>query len=256
MKKITFIGNGNMAQAIINGLLQASYEIEVVGRDIKKLKALQKAMPSITIHILGDSFNITNKNIVFSVKPFNLIEVGAKLTGCANSLYSVLAGTTIKNLKQHISAKHYIRTMPNVAAKFNKSMTTLTGDINLKDEAIDIFNCIGKTLWVETENELDIATAVAGSGPAFLAYFADAIMDGGINAGLKKEDALILTTALFDGFVPLLKDDEPKNIIKKVMSPNGTTEAGYNYLKANNIKLHISSTIKTAYDKALELAKS
>ena len=62
--------------------------------------------------------------------------------------------------------------MPNVAAKFNKSMTTLTGDKKLKDEANEIFEAIGQTLWVETEKELNIATAIAGSGPAFLAYFA------------------------------------------------------------------------------------
>jgi pyrroline-5-carboxylate reductase len=256
VKQITFIGNGNMAQAIISGLLKSSYEIEVVGRDIKKLKLLQQQMPQISIKLLSDSFDITNKNIIFSVKPFNLNEVGAKLTGCANSFYSVLAGTTIKNIKQNISSKAYVRAMPNVAAKFNKSMTTLTGDDSLKQEAIDIFDCIGKSLWVESEDELDIATAVAGSGPAFLAYFADAIVDGGVASGLKKDDAMVLTKALFDGFVPLLEDDEPQDIIKKVMSPNGTTQAGYDYLVNNNVKQGVSNTIQTAYKRALELAQS
>ena len=256
MKKITFIGNGNMAQAIISGLLKSSYEIEVVGRDIKKLELLKTKMPQININLLSDNFDITNKNIIFSVKPFNLIEVAEKLTGTANSFYSVLAGTTLESIKQNISSNNYVRTMPNVAAKFNKSMTTLTGDEDIKNEAVEIFNCIGTTLWVESQNELDIATAVAGSGPAFLAYFADAIVEGGVNAGLKEEDAIKLTTGLFDGFVPLLEDDKPKDIITKVMSPNGTTEAGYNYLKANDVKKDISSTIQTAYNRALELAKS
>ncbi len=256
MKNITFIGNGNMAQAIISGLLKTNYNIEVVGRDIKKLELLQQQMPEITITLLGDSFDITGKNIVFSVKPYNLVEVGAKLIGTANSCYSILAGTTIESLKANISSKNHVRSMPNVAAKFNKSMTTLTGDEAIKDEAIEIFDCIGTTLWVDTQNELDIATAVAGSGPAFLAYFADAIVSGGVDAGLKKEDALTLTIALFDGFVPLLQDDEPADIIKKVMSPNGTTQAGYEYLVKNDVKKDISGTIQTAYDRALELAKS
>jgi len=213
-------------------------------------------MPTISIVVLNDSFDITGKNIIFSVKPFNLIEVGAKLSGVANSLYSVLAGTTLESLKQNIISKNYVRVMPNVAAKFSKSMTTLTGDKSLRDEAIKIFNCIGQTLWVESEIELDIATAVAGSGPAFLAYFADAIVQGGIDSGLQQEDAIKLVTGLFAGFAPLLNDDEPSTIIKKVMSPNGTTEAGYNYLKANDVKKDISTTIQVAFNRALELAKS
>ncbi len=256
MNRLTIIGNGNMAQAIIKGLLQASYSIEVIGRDLDKLKNLQKELPKISISQLTDKYNISNKNIIFCVKPYNLEEVSQKLTGCANSFYSVLAGTTIQSLQDKIKANSYVRAMPNVAATFGKSMTTLTGDVTAKNEAIEIFNCIGQTLWVESQNELDIATAVAGSGPAFLAYFADAIVDGGINVGLKKEDAITLTTALFDGFIPLLKNDEPKDIIKKVMSPNGTTQAGYDYLVQNNVKKDISGTIQTAYNRALELAKS
>ncbi len=253
---LTIIGNGNMAQALISGLLEASYSIEVVGRDLNKLELLKQKLPKIIIKELIDGYDISGKNIIFCVKPYNLVEVSKKLKGTAKTFYSVLAGTTIQNIKQNISSKFYARAMPNVAAKFGKSMTTLTGNQFIKEEAIDIFNCIGQTLWVETQNELDIATAVAGSGPAFLAYFADAIIKGGINAGLKKEDAIVLTNGLFDGFVPLLKSDEPENIIKKVMSPNGTTEAGYNYLEKNNIKKEISQTIQTAYNKALELAKS
>ena len=252
--ELTFIGNGNMAKALISGLIKASYSIEVVGRDLEKLKLLQQQLPQITISQLTDNFDITNKNIIFCVKPFNLNEVASKLVGTANSFYSVLAGTTIESLKQNISSNSYVRSMPNVSAKFSKSMTTLTGDSNIKSKAIDIFNCIGQTLWVETENELDIATAVAGSGPAFLAYFAGAIVDGGVKAGLKKEDAITLTSGLFDGFTPLL-EDEPKEIIKKVMSPNGTTEAGYKYLNENNADEIISDTIQTAYNRALELAK-
>jgi pyrroline-5-carboxylate reductase len=256
MIKLTFIGNGNMAQAILSGLINSKYKLEVFGRDINKLTILKDKMPQIIISLLDDNLDITNKNIIFVVKPNNLKEVGLKLKGKANSLYSILAGTTIQSLKDNISSKYYVRVMPNISAKYNKSMTTLTGDKNLKNEAINIFNFIGKTLWVESQNELDIATAVAGSGPAFLAYFANAIIQGGIEAGLKEDDSKILTSALFDGFVPLLQNDKPNDIIKKVMSPNGTTEAGYNYLLKNNVQKKISSTITIAYNRALELAKS
>ena len=245
-----------MAQALISGLIKASYEIEVVGRSLDKLELLQQKHPQIKIVQLTNNLDISDKNIIFCVKPFNLEEVSSMLKGTANSFYSVLAGTTIQNIKKCINSKAYIRTMPNVSAKFSLSMTTLTGDKSLKSNAENIFNCIGETLWVDSENELDIATAVAGSGPAFLAHIADGIISGGIESGLKKEDAIKLTNGLFNGFLPLLKEDEPKDIITKVMSPNGTTEAGYNYLVQNNIKKEITNTIKAAYNRALELSKN
>jgi pyrroline-5-carboxylate reductase len=248
------IGNGNMAKAIIDGLVKANYNIEVVGRDNIKLEKLKDEYPTLQVKTFDEGIDITNKDVIFSVKPFNLVEVGAKLTGCANILYSVLAGTKIESLKENIQANFYVRVMPNVSAKFSKSMTTLCGDETKKQNAIDIFESIGSTLWVKSENELDIATAVAGSGPAFLAYFADSIINGAVECGLQKEDAIKLTNGLFNGFTPLL-ENEPKDIIKKVMSPNGTTQAGYEYLNQQGVDKKISKTIRAAYNRALELAK-
>jgi pyrroline-5-carboxylate reductase len=253
--QITIIGNGNMAKAIINGLSKHNFDILVIGRDEIKLKNLQKQNPNIDIAILTNNFDISNHNIIFCVKPINLEEVGAKLKGKADNFYSVLAGTTISSLKQNISSKNYIRVMPNVSAKFCKSMTTLTGDKTAQSQAIKIFSCIGKTLWVDTQKELDIATAVAGSGPAFLAFVANSFIQKASNLGLKPQDALSLTQGLFDGFAPLLHDDTPKNIVKKIMSPNGTTQAGYEYMTKNNLDKLLGDTIDEAYKRALQLAK-
>jgi len=252
--KLSFIGNGSMAKALIQGLV-SSYEIEVIGRNEKTLQELKDKIPNIQIVQLTNNLDINEKNIILCVKPNSLENLSQNIKGKANSLYSVLAGTTIETLKQNIQANSYIRTMPNLAAKYEKSMTTITGDENIKQSAIDIFNSIGTTLWLSSQKELDIATGLAGSGPAFLALIAEALSDGAVNAGLKRDDANILTAGLFEGFAPLIKNENASNIKDAVMSPGGTTAAGYAVLEKNGVRNAMIEAIAKAYDKAIELSK-
>jgi len=250
--KLTFIGNGNMAKALIKGLV-SSYEIEVLGRNKSSLEELQKEIPNISTNLLKENEDISNKNIILCVKPYSLAQLS--LSGTANSLYSVLAGTTIESLSNAISAKSYIRTMPNLAASNLKSMTTITGDESLKQSAIEIFNAIGSTLWLKSEKEIDIATGLAGSGPAFLALVAESLEDGAVNAGLTRADAQTLSAGLFDGFSSLLQNDKASNIKDGVMSPGGTTAAGYAVLEKHNVRYAMIEAIEVAYQKALTLGK-
>jgi pyrroline-5-carboxylate reductase len=250
--KLTFIGNGNMAKALIEGLV-GTYEIEVLGRNQISLNALLKQLPEIQIKLLDDKENISNKNIVLCVKPYSLPDLSTKLYGEANVIYSVLAGTTISSIKSNIKSKKYIRTMPNLGASYLKSMTTVTGDEDLKEEALKIFNKIGTTLWLSSENELDIATGVAGSGPAYLALIAESLADGAVSAGLKRDDSQKLVAGLFDGFAKLIQNDKPANIKDGVMSPAGTTAAGYNALEKSGVRFAMIDAVNDAYKKAKEL---
>ncbi len=250
--KLTFIGNGSMATALIKGLYQ-SYEIEVIGRNTKTLNTLQEAMPTISTKLLEDSFDITGRNIILCVKPYSLPSLAPKLIGTAKSLYSVLAGTSLESLQAYIPAKHTIRTMPNLGATYLKSMTTLVGDERLKEDALAIFDAIGTTLWLSSENELDIATGVAGSGPAFLALVAEGLADGAVQQGLKRADAQQLVAGLFDGFGSLIAHDTPAQIKDGVMSPAGTTAAGYAALERHSVRYAMMEAIGDAYSKALEL---
>lgn len=164
-KTITFIGNGNMALAIAMGL-KDKYTIEVVGRNPQNLEKFEKALnQKISKNSLKD-FDINGKTVIFAVKPQNLQEVSKLLKGQAKSLFSILAGTKLENLQKSIQSQAYARAMPNMAASVQKSMTTLTGDISLQDEAVELFSAIGKAHWLGSEKEIDVATALAGSGPA------------------------------------------------------------------------------------------
>ena len=250
--KLTFIGNGNMAKALIEGLV-GNYDIEVLGRNAQSLNALKEKMPQITSRVMQAEEDISGKNIILCVKPYSLPDLAPKLTGEADAIYSVLAGTSIESLSSQIKAKKYVRSMPNLGASHLKSMTTLTGDETLKDTAMEIFNQIGRSLWLSSENELDIATGLAGSGPAYLSLIAEALADGAVNQGLKRSDAQVLVLGLFEGFAPLLANENPALIKDGVMSPGGTTAAGYAALERGNVRSSMMQAIEDAYKKAKEL---
>ena len=252
-KTITFIGNGNMALAIAMGL-KDKYTIEVVGRNAKKLEAFEKALNiKISKQPLKD-FDISNKTIIFAVKPQNLEEVSNLLKGKASSLFSILAGTKLESLQKSIQAQAYVRAMPNMAASVQKSMTTLTGDTNLKEEAIEIFSAIGKPHWLGTEKEIDVATALAGSGPAYLALIAEALTDGAVNEGLKRPDAMAIMRGLFDGFGTLIQETHPSLLKDAVMSPGGTTSAGYCALEEAGVRNGCIKAISSANERAKALS--
>jgi len=252
MKTITFIGNGNMALSIAKGL-KDNYKIEVVGRDEKKLTKFENDLGVKVEKYLFNDFDINDKTILLCVKPANVEEVGAKLKGKAKVIYSVLAGTSLKKLKDNFNTNAVVRSMPNLAASVQKSMTTLTGDKNFKDEAEELLGAIGSTRWLASEKEIDIATALGGSGPAYLALIAEALADGAVKQGLKREDSMAIMRGLFDGFGTLIQDIHPALLKDGVMSPGGTTAAGYGALEDGNVRSSCMDAIEKAYKKATQL---
>jgi pyrroline-5-carboxylate reductase len=252
MQTITFIGSGNMGLSIAKGL-KGKYNIEVVGRNMKKLDSFEKALDlKIDKHHLDD-FDITDKTILLCVKPANVEEVGAKLKGKARVVFSVLAGTSLKSLKENLNSHAVVRTMPNLAASVGRSMTTLTGDSSYKKEAEELLGAIGDTLWLDSEKEIDIATALAGSGPAYLALIAEALADGAVKQGLKREYAMAVMRGLFSGFGELIQEVHPSLLKDGVMSPGGTTAAGYGALEDGNVRAACMNAIEKAYKRAKEL---
>ena len=252
MKTITFIGNGNMALSIAQGLKE-EYNIEVVGRDKAKLELFEDKIGHKIEKYLLEGFDTTDKTIMLCVKPANVTEVSRKLKGEAEILYSVLAGVTIEKLANNFHAAFIVRAMPNLAASVGASMTTLTGAQSYKKQAQELFNAIGTTRWLSNEKEIDIATALAGSGPAYLALMAEALADGAVKQGLKRDDAMAIMRGLFGGFGKLIQEVHPALLKDGVMSPGGTTAAGYAALEDGNVRSACMHAIEKAYKKAIEL---
>ena len=241
---LTIIGPGSMAMAIAHGL-KDRYTLEFVARDISKLSAIKERF-SANVYALKD-FDITNKNILLAVKPYAITDVAKQLQGEATTVYSVLAGTTLSSLQHHIPAKNHLRIMPNVAAKFAASTSVITGDVAKKEEAMAIFSAIGDTFWVDSEKEVDIATAIAGSGPALLTLVAEAMMDGLVKEGMKRPDAIGVTNSLFKGFAPLIASNHPAIIKDSVMSPGGTTAAAYSALEEGAVRSSFIKAVGEAF---------
>lgn len=252
MQTITFIGNGNMGLSIAQGL-KDKYNIEVVGRDMSKLDIFEKALGVKIDKYLLDDFDVADKTLLLCVKPANVEEVSKKLKGKAKVLISVLAGTSVEKLKKHFKPRAVVRAMPNLAASVGASMTTLTGDEKFRKEAESLLGTVGTILWLNSEKEIDIATALAGSGPAYLALIAEALADGAVKQGLKREDAMATMRGLFTGFGQLIQEVHPALLKDGVMSPGGTTAAGYAALEEGNVRASCMDAIEEAYKRATEL---
>ncbi|NPA55693.1 MAG: pyrroline-5-carboxylate reductase [Epsilonproteobacteria bacterium] len=238
---ISIIGNGKMALAIAKGLRDE--EIEVVGRNEEKLKNFSK-MTSAKYTLL-EEFDCQDKTIILAIKPYALEEL--HFTSTAKEVISIMAGKKISQIRQHIQAHTYSRAMPNIAAEYLKSTTAVFGS----EYAYEIFSKIGKAVKVNSENELDIATAIAGSGPAFLALVAEAIADGGVLCGLSREISYELTQGLFESFSAI--DKSPSVIKDSVMSPAGTTASGYATLEDNKVRSAFIKAIRDAYNKSQQM---
>lgn len=240
-----------MAFALAKGLCE-TYAIEIVGRNMERLEAFESALAVPIKKTLFATADITDKTVILCIKPANLSEIAPLLKGKARVLYSVLAGSELARLRV-ISASKYCRAMPNLAAEAGASMTSLTGDSELMGEALSLFSSIGSTLWLSSEKELDIATALAGSGPAYLALIAEALCDGAVREGLKRDDAMALMRGLFGGFGHMIQTTHPALLKDAVMSPGGTTAAGYGALESFHVRAGCMEAIREAHKRAKEM---
>jgi pyrroline-5-carboxylate reductase len=248
MRKVVLIGCGNMGSAIAARLDDVELSIIETKSSIEKLKL---KFPNASFYDAANDFDATDMVVILAVKPQKMDSV--KIVGISETVLSIMAGVELARLKNSFKAKAYARAMPNLAAEYGLSATALVGDEKAHHNALSIFNKIGKTVWLHSEKELDAATALAGSGPAFLALIAEAIMDGGVRLGLSRSASKELTEALFGGFSKLIEHEHPALLKDRVMSPGGTTAAGYAHLEDNAVRSAYIGALKAAFDRAQEL---
>jgi len=245
---VLLIGAGNLGEAILDGMLKNGVNVSALVRTEDKAIKLNEFYPSLKVEISKKTIDIDKKTVIVAVKPNSFYDI--RFEGKAKAFISVMAKVSIDDLKLGIYADSYIRAMPNLAARCEKSMTALTGTAAYKSEALALFESIGKSVWVDSEDELNIATALAGSAPAFLAMVAESLTDGAVRAGLKRVVAEEMTKGLFDGFASLLAQSHPTKIKEEVMSPKGTTAAGIFELEKAGMRAAFMKAIEVAYLKA------
>ncbi|MDR1912436.1 MAG: pyrroline-5-carboxylate reductase [Helicobacteraceae bacterium] len=243
---ILLIGAGAMGSALLKGW-EKRHNIVVLENSAAQRHKLPNAQ------FVSDALQAQGRVVVLAVKPQSLKSV--KIPVSARSIVSIMAGVTLETLRASFKADYFIRAMPNLAATHLASATAVTGDSGFKNEALELFGDVGKAIWLESEKELAIATALSGSGPGYLALIAEAMANGAVRLGMKNDDAHFLTQALFASMPPLLADSHPALLKERVCSPNGTTIEGIAALEANNVRSAVFEALKAAFDQSERLAK-
>lgn len=264
--KISFIGGGNMASALIGGLagnLTAGENIHVVDINPDSLQTLQRQFGISTSGRINDAVQGCDV-IVLSVKPQQMRPVVTEIQPHLSKqlVLSVAAGIQAADLSRWLGGyRAIVRTMPNTPALIGQGITGMFALDGVSDEqrrlADAILTAVGATVWVNEESMLDAITAMSGSGPAYVFYFIEAMQQAGKEMGFTAEQATQLALATFRGATELAaRSTDPVPVLReRVTSPGGTTFAALSAMEASGVKPAIVSAIKAAAARSKELGE-
>lgn len=267
---IAFIGAGNMSRAIFGGMLKNGYPPERIiatGRDLEKLADLAE----LGIKIGTDNaWAMEQANVVvLAVKPQLMQSVIAPLASAAQQhqplIISVAAGISASSIEQWLGGNlPVVRCMPNTPALVQLGASALWANEGVCDKqkqlAQQIIANTGLAVWVDTQDQLDVVTALSGSGPAYFFLMMEAMIDAAIKQGLSREVAeqLALQTASGAAAIAQQSDVQPAELRRRVTSPKGTTEQAILSFQAAGfaeiIELGMQANINRSKELAIELA--
>ena len=267
-KKISFIGGGNMAQALISGLVGCGIKPNLItvadpssdAREQLAAKGLN------TVDPMADpkSAVIGADIVVLAVKPQMMKVVVSAFTDVLDTqlVISVAAGLSTDLLSNMLGGySNIVRAMPNTPSMIQMGATGLYGTDNISAEqkqlATAVMEASGLVMWVDDEEHMHAVTAVSGSAPAYMFYFIESMVDGAVALGLDKEQAsaLAMQTMLGAAKMAMNSDDAPAELRRKVTSPNGTTQAAVESMQANEIGRQISEAMQACYDRSQALSE-
>lgn len=269
MKNVLLIGCGHMGNALLNSWL-SSQNISISIIDTIKYKSLNKKYKnkisiskSITVFKSLTKFDY----IILAVKPVDLNNVLDDLSMFKFknnvSLVSIVAGKKIKIFQKKLkNIKNFFRVMPNLPASIGQSMNCIVSnyhaDKKRKNEIIKLFNFSGETLFLKNENQIDMATAISGSGPGYIFNLIDAMEKSAEKLGFKRNISKTIVRQTFKGTINLFlqSNNSARELVDQVSTKGGTTEAGLK--KMNQYKIHKAfiDLTKSAYQRAKKQGKS
>lgn len=262
---ICFIGGGNMATALIGGLLGQGYaaaQISVVEINAENRARLQSEFAVRIVESVKDGV-AGSQVIVLAVKPQQLREVALALAPLLSGqlLISIAAGIRAVDLARWTGSQMIVRAMPNTPALIQSGMTGLYAlpavDQTERAEAQGILVAVGDTLWLEDESMMDAVTAISGSGPAYVFYLIEALQQAAIGLGFGAEDARRLSVATFLGGSKLAAESpEDIGVLRaRVTSKNGTTERALTSLSENRVAEHLVQAAMAAAARSREMGE-
>lgn len=260
--RIAFIGGGNMASAIIGGLIRQGLPAAqvMVVEPFEATRALLNSQHGVQAHPAPGPFLADADLIVWAVKPQSFREAAAPvapLAGRALQL-SVMAGIRAADIAAASGSARIVRCMPNTPALVGRGMTGLfdaAGAAADRQLAETVIRTTGDVLWVEREEQLDAVTALSGSGPAYVFYFLEAMQQAGVELGLTPEQARALAVGTFAGGAHLAAQSaEPLATLReRVTSKGGTTHAALTALEQAGVKAAFVKAMHAACVRAAEL---
>lgn len=262
-QKIGFIGGGNMAQALIGGMLAKGIKpTQIMVSDPSD--SVQETLQAKRIKTTQDGLAVIEYAdvVILAVKPQLFTTVLPALSGAFRHelVISVAAGVSTTSIAQLLNYHNIVRAMPNTPALVQTGATGLYATAQVSDSAralaTEVMAAAGMVMWVEDEALMHAVTATSGSGPAYFFYFMEAMMTGAKAQGLdhKQARALVLQTALGAAQMAITSDDEPAVLRQKVTSPNGTTQAALESMHAAGIDQAIISGMQAAASRSETLA--
>ncbi len=266
-KTIAFIGPGAMAEAMFSGLIRqnlASPEhLLVSGPRAERGEQLHEKYGVVPFTDNAAAAKLADV-VVLSVKPQRLTGVMENLKGSLHPdalVLSIIAGATIKKIGKGLNHSPIVRSMPNTPAQIGEGITVWTASASVtaeqKETASAILGALGQEVFVEDEHYLDMATALSGTGPAYVFMFMEAMIDAGVHMGFPRRISEQLVVQTIRGSVDFYKtnDVHVAALRNQVTSPGGTSAEALYYLEKAGFRTAISRAIWAAYQRSLELGK-
>lgn len=265
--KVLVIGAGNMgltyAEAISRSELLQHNQLMILDTDSEKIKELKKNRKFEVFDSLESC--VPNADIIFlAVKPYHCEDLFATMKPMVNKdqvFISIMAGVTLKFMQESLGITKVVRAMPNLPAQVGKGVTSYTATDEVSRLELltveNLLNTTGKTVRLDTENDIDASTGISGSGPAYIFYFMQSMIEAALKMGFSEYDSKVLVGQTFEGAVELFNKSNlsPDAWMNRVASKGGTTRAALDSMDDNNVKEMIKEAAYAAFNRAVELGK-
>ncbi len=270
-KKLGFLGGGNMAEAMIKGMLSAGF---VESKNIFVSDVIQSRQEFLhseyKIKVTGDNRDIAAKSdiLILAVKPQvvkKVLEEIHDLVDASKLIVSIVAGVSIITIEEILRSGQdknisIVRTMPNTPALVQEGVTAIASGEHVSKTDIKVshrlFEAVGKTVDVD-ESNMDAVTGLSGSGPAYIFMIIEALSDAGVKMGLSRDVSNILTVQTVLGAAKLAQESgkHPGELKDMVTSPGGTTISGLHALEAGGLRNTLIDAVEEATLRSRELGR-
>jgi pyrroline-5-carboxylate reductase len=251
-----------MGEALARGLIASGWSPDdLVLADVRP-ERIEEISSSLGTQTTTDPAKAASaaEGVLLAVKPQDAAAALDEISGAVGEagLVSIVAGLRTSSIEQGLGEVSVVRAMPNTPARVGKGVTALAAGRFASDAtrqlAADVFSSVGPVVWLD-EAQLDAVTAVSGSGPAYVFYLAEAMVEAGVGLGLRREVAEMLTFATIEGAGRMLVEtgEQPGVLREQVTSPGGTTEAAIGVLDERDVRGAFSDALAAAQRRSKEL---